>query len=371
VTGFRVVEASGPPQERGRAIGRALEDLIGRSVEYYHKYFDRRGVASADLQDLLAPYLAAAERHLPNHMATIKGMSEGAMVPVWELFAINAFEELEPLLESPDGQPLFLWRKEGYTSAPTAARAGARVERCSTFSVAGPGYTLLGHNEHWLAGDMGNVAVIVDRSAEDGVVVSPTIVSCLPAVGMNGFGLAQGINSLTASDDGIGVPRVLVSRHALGGRDRADAIRRAGLPARAGGYSHVFALRGGDAFAVETSRTRQAVIDGPGPHTNHYLDPGLAGWGADPSPGSMSRYERLRAVLDERRPSTPQEVMQVLRDHEASPQAVCLHPEEEEADEASAVLFSMVCDVEAGRMWVAPGNPCTNDYDEVDLSEVG
>ena len=192
MTGVRVVEASGPPQERGRAIGRALADLIGRSVEYYHKYFDRRGVASADLQDLLAPYLAAAERHLPAHMETIKGMSEGAMVPVWELFAINAFEELEPLLESPDGQPLFLWRKEGYSTAPTGVRIGTRAEHCSTFSVAGPGYTLLGHNEHWLAGDMGNVAVVVDRSPDDGVVVSPTIVSCLPAVGMNGFGLARG-----------------------------------------------------------------------------------------------------------------------------------------------------------------------------------
>jgi hypothetical protein len=39
-------------------------------------------------------------------------------------------------------------------------------------------------------------------------------------------------------------------------------------------------------------------------------------------------------------------------------------------DEAEAVLFSMVCDVEAGRMWVAPGNPCVTPYEEIELSGV-
>ena len=30
----------------------------------------------------------------------------------------------------------------------------------------------------------------------------------------------------------------------------------------------------------------------------------------------------------------------------------------------------MVTDVDAGRMWVAPGNPCEHDYEEIDLSEL-
>ena len=62
--------------------------------------------------------------------------------------------------------------------------------------------------------------------------------------------------------------------------------------------------------------------------------------------------------------------MDVMRDHHSSPQAVCLHPDPDEGDEASACLFSMVADVEAGRMWVAPGNPCEHDYEEIDLSEM-
>jgi hypothetical protein len=47
-----------------------------------------------------------------------------------------------------------------------------------------------------------------------------------------------------------------------------------------------------------------------------------------------------------------------------------LHPDPEEGDEASAVMFSMVAELEAGRMWVAPGNPCETEYEEVDLTGV-
>ena len=62
--------------------------------------------------------------------------------------------------------------------------------------------------------------------------------------------------------------------------------------------------------------------------------------------------------------------MEILRDHGSSPQAICLHPDPAEGDEASAVLFSMVADVEAGRMWVAAGNPCEQEYVEIDLPEL-
>src|SRR6058998_2063817 len=230
---IRVVRAQGMPLARGQQVGRELSDLIQRSIDFYHRYLTKRGVTSESLQDLLFPYLVAAEQQYPDAMAVLKGMSVGAMVPVLELFAINAFEELEPLLESPEGELLFLQKKEGYTQRPAPA-----PDRCSSISVRTPdGGTLLAHNEHWLAGDAGNVAVLVDHPADGRIAVaSPTVVCCLPAVGVNGHGAAQGIGSLTASDDAIGVPRVLVSRSSLEARDRRDAIDRGARPGRAGGY---------------------------------------------------------------------------------------------------------------------------------------
>jgi len=367
---LRVVRATGDAAARGQQIGRELRDLINESIDFYHRYLARRGVSSQQLQDLLTPYLVASESRFPSLMTLLKSMAIGATVPVLELFAVNAFEELEPMLEAPEGGLLFLQRKEGYLEAPPI-EPRQPTDRCSSFTVVGPTTTILAHNEHWLAGDRGNVAVVIDEPDDRPVpIASPTIVCCLPAVGVNGHGGAQGIGSLTASDDRVGVPRVLVSRHALEAIDRQDALARAGHPARAGGYGHVYAFATGEAFVVETTAEQVAVLDGPLPHTNHYLDPRLAALGPEPAPGSVARLERLRRLLDERRPSTVPEAMDILRDHGSTPQAICLHPDPAEGDEASAVMFSMVAELEEGRMWVAPGNPCEHDFEEIDLDGV-
>ena len=362
---LRVVRAEGDPHSRGQQVGRELRDLVNESVDFYHRYLSRRGVSSRQLHDLLTPSLAAAETHFPVFTAILKGMAVGAMVPVLELMAINAFEELEPLLEAPDGGVLFLRRKEGYVAPSRPC-----VERFTSFVVTAPGTTILAHNEHWLAGDAGNVAVILDVPDERPVrVASPTIVCCLPAVGVNSHGVAQGIASLAASDERLGVPRVLVSRNSLEAMDRGDAVARAGMPARAGGYGHTFAFQGGDAFVVETTAERLAVLDARA-HTNHYLDPELGALGPEPSPGSATRLDRLHHLLEERQPQTVPDVMEILRDHGTTPRSICQHADPAEGEEADAVLFSMVTELEEGRMWVSPGNPCENGYQEIDLTGI-
>ena len=253
--------------------------------------------------------------------------------------------------------------------APITA-PGSPLERCSSLSVKLTDTTLIAHNEHWLAGDLGNVAVIVDIPEDGRVpVASPTVVCCLPAVGLNAHGAGQGIGSLNASDDGVGIPRVLVSRSSLESRSRADAIARAAMPGRAGGYGHVFAFAD-DAFTVETTGREHRVLDHDGPHTNHYLDPDLAALSPPPSEGSRARLTRLRELVEERRPATPEALMDLMRDHDSAPQAICLHPEPDEGDEASAVMFSMVADVAAKRMWVTAGNPCQSEYVQVDLADL-
>ncbi|MEA2550367.1 MAG: hypothetical protein QOE25_136, partial [Actinomycetota bacterium] len=89
MTGIRVVRARGDGLARGMQIGKELTDLIQSSIDFYHRYLGRRGVSSEQLQDLLTPYLMAAETVYPESMAVLKGMSIGALVPVLELFAIN------------------------------------------------------------------------------------------------------------------------------------------------------------------------------------------------------------------------------------------------------------------------------------------
>jgi len=355
---LRVVVARGDPLERGRTIGDELADLIRRSLEFYWRYLVRRGVQAGELAGLLSPCLAVAERELPDLVELVTGMAEGAGVSFWELFAVNAFEELEPLLGPGRGRSL------GETT-------GATGDRCSTVTLAGSGYTLLGHNEQWLAGDRGNVAVVIELPDDGPALVSPTLACCLPAVGMNEYRIAQGIQSLVADDDGVGIPRVLVSRHSLVAASPADALRRATLPGRAGGYGHSFAFATGNALTIETTANRFAVAGVPGCHTNHYTDPELARQAPPPSRGSVARLERLRALVESRAPATPAALGEILADHGGDgPQTICEHGVGEPDDEASAVVFSMICDLDLGRMWVAPGSPCVTPYEEVDLTGV-
>ena len=358
-------------------MGRELSDLIGASLDFYHRYLDARGITSPQLQELLTPFMAAAEARTPELMAMITGMAEGATVPVMELFAVNAFEELEPLLERVGGHPLFLEKKGGAPARPGGDGAESReagpekLERCTSFAVRAEGRTLLGHNEQWLAGDAGNVAVVIERPGPGHTTLaSPVSVCCLPSVGINEHGIAMGIQSLTASDDGVGVPRVLVSRTVLGSGNLDEVVRNASATGRSGGYGYSVAARGGRTLTIETSATRMSTTEGDGAHTNHYLDPQLAAGAPEPASGSAARYEHIAAALADRSPTTPEEAMSLLREHGSDRTAgsVCIHPDEADGDDAECIVFSLVAEVESGRLWVAAGNPCEHEFHEIDLT---
>ena len=347
-----VVRVSGSPRERGRTAGRQAADLVHRSLAFYRRFLERRGVDRAGLERLLAPSLAAAEARFPEYVEQIRGLADGADVPFVEVFAANAWEELEPLV---DREP---------------QAAGRAPDRCTAFVLAGPEGTVLGHNEQWYPGDAGNVMVLVEEPGDGPAFVSPTVVTCLPAVGLNAHGRAQAIMSLTAPDDGEGVPRVLVSRHSLVAADRDDAVNRVAVDGRAGGYAHMVAGPAGEAFTIETTSRRLAVLPGPDAHTNHYLDPDLAGAAGEPYSGSASRLRRARELLAETAGrGGPERAMEILRDHRSEPQAICAHPDHPDDDEGNAIVFSMVVHLEERRMWVAAGQPCETPFHEIDLGE--
>ena len=62
--------------------------------------------------------------------------------------------------------------------------------------------------------------------------------------------------------------------------------------------------------------------------------------------------------------------MRMLADHGAAGQDICVHPDPDEGEEGSAIQFAMVCDVEAGVMWLAPGQPCSTPFQELRLADL-
>lgn len=262
----------------------------------------------------------------------MEGLAEGAGISLDAAVVLNCFEEVWP--------------------------AGRRPEACTTI-VAG-GFLL--HAEQWYAGH-NQVAVIRARPEAASAFLSPTCAGFLPAVGMNASGFAQGIDSLRAADDCVGVPRALVSRLALGERGVDGAIAAACMPGRAGGYAHVLASSE-QKVVVETSASTAAVLDGVAAHTNHYLS--RAAPAAGPSDGSAGRLARAQQLLLERPPSTLEDCADLLADHQATPESICVH---EEGIDASGTVFGMACDLAAGRMIVSDGPPCHGRWEELAVPE--
>ena len=315
-----VVYTSGDGRDMGRAYGEAFAGGIHESLRFY------RGLKHDPATDLFR-YVDAARAAAPSIAEEIDGMAEGAGISTEEAWWLNCLEEV------------------------------AEFEACTTM-VQG---RWLMHAEQWYAAHSAVGVVIAHREAGPDFI-SPTCVGFLPAVGWNSSGFAQGIDSLYASNERVGVPRVVASRAALGAPSIDDAIHAACMPGRAGGYAHILASSSGSAV-VETSATTERVLGDAVAHTNHYLTDPPEGT-KRPSRGSASRLARAVELLEHEPPLTFEECARLLADHEGDPQSICLH---QDGRTAEGTVFGMVCDVATGRVIVSDGPPCMDRWEEFSL----
>ncbi|MFL5735927.1 MAG: C45 family autoproteolytic acyltransferase/hydrolase [Actinomycetota bacterium] len=346
---FIVVRASGRPFERGRAIGRGLAEAIETSLGFVTRYLEAHGIPDRSLDAVLAPYVAASEAALPAVVEQIRGMADGAEQPFSRLMAANAFEELYGQMELDAG------------SLQT-------LERCTDLVVDGPEGPLLGHTEQWYPGDEGAVGIVVDTPDDGPVVLAPVVAGTLPLVGINEHGVAVGAMSLSARDERVGIPRALVARDVLDATDADDATARATRPRRAGGYSYLMAFPDGEARAVETTATRDAVVASR-THTNHALDSAVSDVTFPALPGSVRRLSRTTSLAATIEP-TVENVVAILADHDGEPESICAHPDPAEGDEGSTILFAMVAEPARRSLTIAAGHACTGSFETFRIDDL-
>ena len=309
----------------GRAQGEAMAAEIHAAATFYED-LARPGDRLATAVAALSPFVDAARRYMPDLAAEVEGLAQGAQLDPDMAWLLNCMEEVWPF------------------------------EACTT--IASSRWLL--HAEQWYAGHNG-IGVVKGSPDDAPAFVSPTCAGFLPVVGMNSAGIAQGVDSLSARDERTGVPRLLVSRSVLGGRDLDHATRLTTLPERAGGYSYVLATAD-RSVSVETTATRSAVLPDEQAHTNHALSPALATVAPDASEGSVARLERARALLEMPAPRSLDDCIALLADHTGEPQTICLHADDRPG--SSATVFGMVCDLTTGVVAVSAGPPCSSPWEE-------
>ncbi len=324
---MNVVQVSGAPKDIGIAQGEATGDVIAAALALYRRLLEDMGRDPEAVAAESGPFVDVARGVLPDGVAEMEGVAEGAGISLEEAALLNCLEEVWP-------------------------EPAAVPEACTTM-ISGRYFM---HAEQWYAAHSG-IAVVVAAPDDGPGFVSPTCAGFLPAVGFNAAGFAQGIDSLVAPDDRLGVPRVFVSRAALGARGIDAAIAAAGTAERAGGYAHVFAS-GDRSVTVETSSSTASVLEDVPAHSNHYLSPSKPS-GHPGSRGSRARLTRARELLAESPPKTLDDCARLLSDHSSAPQSICLH---ESGPDASGTVFGMACDLATGRMLVSDGPPCSGAW---------
>ncbi len=330
---MNVVAVSGSPRAMGIAQGEALAGAIAAALRYYRGLLEGMGHNPAAVAARCRPYLELARRILPDGVAEMEGMAEGAGIALEEAALLNCLEEVWP-------------------------EAAAVPEACTTM-ISGRYFM---HAEQWYAAHS-EIAVVVAEPDEGPRFVSPTCAGFLPAVGLTAAGFTQGIDSLVAPDDTLGAPRVFVSRAALGAPSIESAVAAARTAGRAGGYAHILASRD-RSVTVETSATTASVLENPEAHTNHYLSASNPS-GRRGSEGSRARLARALELLAETPPKSLEDCARLLSDHDSAPQSICLH---ESGPDASGTVFGMACDLVMGRMLVSDGSPCTGSWQPFEVA---
>ncbi|MGZ4150664.1 MAG: hypothetical protein ACXVQJ_11520 [Actinomycetota bacterium] len=104
-------------------------------------------------------------------------------------------------------------------------------------------------------------------------------------------------------------------------------------------------------------------------HTNHALDPSMAEVTFPASPGSLGRYARALSLVETAEP-TPAGIDAILADHGGQPQSICVHPEPDEGDEGSTILFAMIAEPVRRSLTIAAGHACTGAFETFRLDDL-
>lgn len=299
----------------------------------------RRAAGASFEPALVERYRAVAAEHLPWVVDELEGVAEGAGVDPLGVFAASV-AELE---------------------AGGAHEPGRCTDLVAMPQVTADGHLLVAHNNDYTAESERDFVAIEWRVPGEPVCFTVGIGPWL-AVGWNGAGLSVTANEVTPADERVGIPRLLQMRDVVTRTTIAGAVEAAVHPARASSYNWVLAHRDGDAVNLEASACRAEVLEpkhGVLAHTNHYTHPALLEQEASTGlAGSVMRLRRAQELLATREePWTTEALLQVLSDHENTPDSLCRHGNGDRA----RTVFWCIADVTAGSIRYGSGPPCAGD----------
>ncbi len=357
---FPVVEAHGTPHEIGKAIGAMTKDRIHKGIELRREWFeDLKKFALADRANRIDNFAAAIEKFHPDVIAEMKGMAEGAGLPLDDILVLNMQAEL------------------GALKSVKASCEGS-CEGCSSLHLVQGGKVLLAHNEDGHNAYRHLMSILrlkpEGKPAFTSLAYPGLIPGSVPAI--NEAGILMTTNFIGVEKVRTGVPRYVLGRAAIGARSLGDAVQT--VTSKEAAYSfHVNfgSIKDKRLLAVDVMPGVHAVkpIDGIFLQTNHFVLSGTKGVSQPmntPGGSSDSRYRILEAAIGKLPPLekvTKDDLIKLLSSHEAinKPHSPCRHPDDKSN---GRTLATALFDLTAGTFTMYEGNPCEGRRNNIVLT---
>ena len=364
---FPHVRVEGGPRERGRQYGEQARERVALSVEAYREVFAHYAGWDWDkVTEEARRFEPAVAAYDERYLEEMRGIAEGAGLPFEAVLALNVRTEVM------------------FAAKARQAAAAARPHECSSFAVlpeaSADGHTLVGQNWDWLLHCFDTVVVLEARQDEGPDFVTVVEAGLLAKTGMSSSGIGLATNALVTDHDvgRPGVPYHVVLRAILDAETISDALVAIQRAPRSSSANYLVAHEDGVAVDVEgapgdfSRRFLLFPVDGMLVHTNHFLSPAfdlkdVSLWAM---PDSPFRLERVRtAVTAGYGHHSAETFQQLLADHVNYPSGVCCHPDTRLRPwDQGTTVASVIMDLDARRLWLADGHPCTTPYRELDYS---
>lgn len=255
---FPLIDLSGPPRERGRMYGQQAAERIALASSLYYSSLDRLNLPPGTVRTLANQFMTEMAEFDEGYAEELRGISEGAGIPLEEIVVINARRELISMA----GRMV-----EDSDDECTAAAILPEVSATGTVF----------HGQNWdTSPDHAEHCLVLRIRQEDGPdILCFTEAGQLARCGLNSAGHTITGNNLESDRDykDIGVPLPLIRRSALATPHYALAISVVYSTRKSGSNNMMLTHRDGEAINVECAPDESFLLhpqDGLLTHANHW-----------------------------------------------------------------------------------------------------
>lgn len=329
---FPYLEIKGTHYEVGRAIGEMFRGKIQETMEDRQKTIQHYRAFRAKSEK----YAKLTNDVFPDLMDELKGMADGAQVPLMDLFFHNCPEVYDKDL-------LIEWDRE---RAETEEHCTAAV----SFNSQG---ALIGHNEDWAIESLDELYVLKATIGETTFLgLNYATLLAGAAASINNWGLVQCINDLKENAQ-FGVSKFFFSRAVLEKKTLREAFDLIQKTKSASGQNH-FLVQGDDIWDIEVAGNNmdlQQYVRTPYVHTNHCISRHMQEYQFFIPKNSLARYERATELVHDN--MTIPEMKALLSDTKNEKYPICRE---------NVTIGSVIIQPNLSAMHICYGKPSVGEF---------